>query len=198
MPFRTTPTSRSPASRVSPRLAPLVSTLALAALALAAGCAARPDIRHDRDPAVDLHAFKTFSFAGVDDGGASAADTGYTGLIDARMRAAARRELERLDYVYREQGGDLQVHMLLMVAERQELRPAPAGPRGYRGWGGVESVDYRQGSLTVDLVDPKRRALVWRGVAEGRVSDDAAAQPGPAVDAAVRDLFAAFPDGGPR
>ncbi len=88
---------------------------------------------------------------------------------------------------------------MVQVADRVELRSVPTGRGfyGYRGLshGGVETVDYRQGTLRIDLVDSQRRALVWQGVAEGRLDAKAIHSPGPSVDAAVGEIFARFADG---
>jgi Domain of unknown function (DUF4136) len=165
---------------------------ALALVALAAGCTTRPDVRHDHDPAADFKAYKTFAFAD------SAGSNAYTSLLDARLRQATRLEMEQLDYVFSERNPDLRVHLLVQVAERQELRAAPGGRGlyGYRGWsGGIDTVDYRQGTLRIDLVDVRRHALVWKGVAEGRLPSEAVKSPGTAIDAVVHEVFAGFPGG---
>jgi hypothetical protein len=71
-----------------------------------------------------------------------------------------------------------------------------AGSYDYIGFGGaVDSAYYRQGTLSVDLVDVRRNALVWQGVAEGRVDTPAANDPGSAIEAAITEIFAGFPDG---
>jgi hypothetical protein len=160
-------------------------------LALAAGCASKPDVRTAQDPGVDLDAYKTFAFY-------ESSSPGYMSLAEKRLRAAARAQLERQHYTYDEDSPDLRINYALHVVEKQELRSTPgAGRFGYRGWGvgGVESVEYRQGTLAIDLVDTRRNALVWRAVAEGRLDADAMEQPGAAIDAAVGEMFSRFPGG---
>lgn len=165
------------------------AALLLAALAtLAAGCASRPDVRTDHDPAVDLASYKTFSFAPTHDA------SPYEALLAARLQSATRAQLERAHYVYSEQAPDLRVNLRLAVADRIEWRSAPSrvgwrsGPSGH-----VDSRDYRQGWLTIDLVDTKRNALVWHGVAEGRLDARTLEQPGAAIEAAVGEIFARWP-----
>jgi hypothetical protein len=77
------------------------------------------------------------------------------------------------------------------------------GYYGYRGgmygaWGGypydVDTVDYREGTLSIDLVDARKNQLVWQGVAEGRVSDEVRQNPGPAIDAVIAEIFRNFPN----
>jgi Domain of unknown function (DUF4136) len=162
---------------------------ALAVVAFAAACATKPDVRHDLDPAADLGTYKTFAF--YDAGSAS-----YESLLEQRLRQATRAQLERQRYVYDERNPDLRVNYALHVIDKQELQSIPAAGRfgGYRGWNNhLQTVEYRQGTLAIDLVDAKRNALVWRAVAEGRLDSKAIEQPGPTIDAAVGELFARFP-----
>lgn len=173
------------------RAARPLQALALAtAMALAAGCASHPDVRHDQDPAVDLQAYQSFGFFEPLE-----ADGPYGSLIGHHLLQGTREQLERQHYRYDAQNPDLRVAVFLFVADRQELRATPGrGPFGYRGWnGGLETVDYRQGTLRVDLVDTRRNALVWQGVAEGRVDDQAMKNPGLAVQAALDEIFARYP-----
>lgn len=159
----------------------------LAVVACAAGCASKPDVRHDQAPGVDLGAYKTFAF--YEAGGAP-----YASLLEQHLRQATRARLERQQYVYDERDPDLRVNYALQVFDKQALQSTPGAGR-FGGWYGqnLQTVEYRQGTLAIDLVDARRNALVWRAVAEGRLDSKAIEQPGPAIDAAVSELFARFP-----
>jgi Domain of unknown function (DUF4136) len=162
----------------------------MSVLALAAGCASKPDVRTDQDPTADLTRYKTFAF-----GEPAATDQAqYTDLLAARLKHATRTQLERAQYVYSERDPDLHVNLRLVVNEKVEIRSLPTARVGWRGWGNnsIESFDYRQGTLAIDLVDAKRNAVLWHGVAEGRLDAKAIAQPGPAIEAAVGEVFARF------
>jgi hypothetical protein len=160
-------------------------------LLIAAGCASRPDIRLDKAPSLDSAAYRSFAFFDP-----LATDKSlYTTIISGRLKNATRAELERRNYVYDEKNPDLRVNFKLSVVDRQELRSTPVGGRvGYRlGLSELDTVDYRQGTLIVDLVDAHKNEVVWQGVAEGRVSRKSMEEPGPAVDKAVGELFTSFP-----
>jgi hypothetical protein len=165
--------------------------LALAALtALVAACASAPDIRHDRDPSADLGRYRTFAFFDP----LAAERASYTTIVGARLKQATREQLQQ-HYVYSESEPDLRVNVALDVVDKQELRTTPTafGRHGYRAWaGGIESRDYRQGTLRIDLVDTKRNALVWRGVAERRIEADTLDSPGRTVEEVVGRIFAGF------
>jgi hypothetical protein len=158
---------------------------------LAAGCASSPDIRLDKNPTVDLNSYRTFAFFEP----VSTDQSLYTTLISGRLKQATRSELERRNYVYDEKNPDLRVNFSLHVMDRQELRSMPAqGPFGARfGFSDLDTVNYRQGTLSVDVVDAHQRALVWQGVAEGRISKKSVDNPGPAVDKVVGEMFTGFP-----
>jgi len=168
-----------------------IATLAL--VAILAGCAAAPAMRVETDPQADLRAYKTFGFfepAGI-------GERGYSALTSDRLRQATREQLQRLGYTYAERNPDLRVNILLKVEEREETHSVPAsvGRFAYRGWVtyAVEILDYREGTLTIDLVDAKRNAMVWRGVAGDRISRSESRDATDAIDTAVRGLFAPFP-----
>ena len=173
-------------------------------LLLVAGCASGPSIRVDKDPAADMSAYKTFGF--FDQLATDRAN--YSTIVTSRLKQATRTQLEAKGLTYSEQDPDLRVNFFLKVSEKQEVRSTPSatvgvGYYGYRGgmygaWGGypydVETVNYKAGTLNIDLVDAKKNSLVWQGLAEGRVSDEAYKNPGPAIDAVVAQIFSNFPN----
>jgi hypothetical protein len=174
------------------------------ALMMGAGCATGPNIRVDKDPSTDLTQYKTFGYFDQ----VSTDKAQYSTIITERLKQATKTQLERVGYTYAAQDADLRVNFYLNVTQKQEIRSTPSatvgvGYYGYRGgmygaWGGypydVETVNYREGTLSIDLVDAKKNQLVWQGVAEGRVSDEARKNPGPAIDAVVAEIFRNFPN----
>jgi hypothetical protein len=178
----------------------LVSVLAL----FAAGCATGPTIRVDKDPSTDLTQYKTFGF--FDQVATDRAQ--YSTILTERLKQATRIQMERVGYTETKQDPDLRVNFYVNVVQKQEIRSTPSatvgmGYYGYRGgmygaWGGypydVDTVDYREGTLSIDLVDARKNQLVWQGVAEGRVSDEVRQNPGPAIDAVIAEIFRNFPN----
>lgn len=181
---------KPPLSPMPPTLTRRAAGLAtlVSLVALAAGCASQPEVHADQDPGADLNAYKTFAFY-------ESASPSYLSLAEMRLRAATREQLERQRYTYDERQPDLRVNYALHVVEKQALRVTPGGGFGYRSraLGGVESVDYRQGTLAIDLVDARRNTLVWRAVAQGRLDAQAMERPDTAIDAVVSAMFTRFP-----
>jgi hypothetical protein len=160
--------------------------LALSAAALLAACSTTPapQVRTDQDPSADLKTYRTFSFY-------ETPPNVTTSIVAQRFEHAARQQLESRGYVYDPADPDLRVGWRLQVAERVEVHSTPG--RGVRGWNAVETSTYRQGALRIDLVDARRHAMVWQGIAEGRIDPHDEGPASAAVEAAVSGIFASFP-----
>lgn len=156
--------------------------LGLAALTLA-GCASKPDLSRIQAPDVDFHSFHTFALL-------PGRTSGYPSLVEKRLVAAARSQLERRGYVLDEQAPDLLVNVAAVVEERQGLRSTP-GPTPDSA--GVETEDYRLGRLAIDMFDARRREIIWHGAAEGRLSKSMLLDTGAAAEKAVAAIFEGFP-----
>jgi uncharacterized protein YuzB (UPF0349 family) len=157
-----------------------------------AGCASRPEIRLDKDPNIDLGSYQTFAFFDP----VATDKSRYTTLVSGRLKQATRDELERRNYVYSETNPDLRINFYLNVVDRQDVRvtPASVGPFAFRTWASeIDTVNYRQGTLSVDVVDSKQNLLVWQGIAEGRLSRKALENPGPVIEQTVSEVFTGFP-----
>ena len=178
-----------------------LATVAL--LLVLTACSSGPAIRSDADPAANFAAYQTFAFLEP----LATDKAGYSTLLTARLKEATRRQLEARGYTYDQASPDLLVNFNVNVVEKTEVRSSPSmsagyGYYGYRAgmygaWSGypydVETTNYRQGTLTIDAVDAERKALVWQGVAEGRIKKKVMENPAPAIDAAVAQIFERFP-----
>ena len=176
--------------------------LVLAGCGLLAACATGPTIRSESNPAVDLSSYQTFAFFSP----LATDNAGYESLLTARLKEATRRNLEAKGFVYQDSDPDLLLNFFVNIEDRQEIRtyssppPMGFGYYGYRSgfYGGwptteVETVNYKAGTLTIDLVDADEKVLVWQGQAEGRVSKKARENPGAAIDAVVSEIIATLP-----
>ena len=163
-----------------------------AAAALLSACAASgPKVRTDRDPSADLASYRTFGFFEQAPGDRAR----YSTIMSNRLRVATMEQLTKLGYTYDPRSPQLRVNFFVKVADRTDVRSTPA--MGFRPWAGyprdIETVDYKAGTLRIDLVDVTKSSSVWQGIAEGKISQEAMSNPGPAVDEAVRSIFKKFP-----
>jgi hypothetical protein len=127
---------------------------------LLTGCATGPEVRVDKAPAANLSSYRTFSFYDK----LSTDKPTYSSIMSARLKQATRDELERHGYVYSETNPDLKVNFNLRVADRQELRSYPTNGGVFvrrAGLSDYDVVQYRQGTVSIDLVDNRMRSLIW-------------------------------------
>lgn len=175
--------------------------LVLLGCALLAACASGPSIHTQSNPSVNVASYRTFGFFSP----LATDKDGYESMLSARLKAATRQALEAKGYVYDESSPDLRINFFANIEDRQDIRtyqtaPPMGGYYGYRTgfYSGfntteVETVNYKAGTLTIDLVDPERKVVAWQGQAEGRVSSKARKNPGPAIDAVVAEILAPLP-----
>jgi hypothetical protein len=180
-------------------------SLALCALAALAGCATNPsaDIHVNSAPDANFGAYSTFGFpeqTGTDRGG-------YSTLVTSYFKSAVREQMEMRGYQYVDENPDLLVNFYAKVHERTEVRSDPTfsaayGYYGYRyglysAWpfydDNVRTVTYPVGTANIDIVDARRKQMIWEGVAQGVVSEEDMKHPRESISRVVTQLFARYP-----
>jgi len=177
---------------------------AVLVLALLLGaCASEPTIHASADPAANFASYKTFSFFYP----LETDKNPYSTTLTAHLKSATRRELENRGYQYVASDPQLLVNFNAIMIRRADLRGARGvgGFYGYRAgmygaWPGypqeIQAVRYKEGTLGIDLVDAKKRQLVWQGLAEARITKEMSGNPRAAIDKAVAEMFEKYPIGG--
>ena len=177
--------------------------LAALLLGLLAACATGPRISSDSDPRADFSAYRSFAFYSP----LAIEREGYASLVSGRMKAAARAEMEARGYRYSEDDPDLWLNINAYMQRRTDVSTVPEVDYAYyysyryRGyvampyWRDRTMVHrYTEGTMNIDLVDARRNALVWEGIAVGRVTRNQDVETrDAAIDATIRDIFAAYP-----
>jgi len=169
--------------------------------ALLAACASGPTVKSDYDHQANFAQYQTFGYMsplGTD-------KAGYNTLLTERLKSAARGQMEMRGYTYSATNPDLLLNFGAKLQQQTEVTPgfAPMGPYyGYRagfygGWPGYgwgdDVYQYTEGTLSVDLVDARRRQLVWEGVAVGEVQNPDSAGSAENVEKVVAEVFAKYP-----
>jgi len=177
----------------------------LAAGLLLSACETGPKIRANTAPTANLQSYKTYAFPaklGTDRGDVQTPLTGY-------FKEAVRREMDARGYQFVESGdADLWVNFHVNAKDQTDIRSSPSmnygvGYYGYRGgmyggYGGgtdVTTVHYKVGTANIDVVDARKRELVWEGVAEGKLTDKVMKDPRAAVNLVVTEIYKQFPVG---
>ena len=182
------------------RVVTVVSFLILAAGT--SGCSSS-NIRSDYDPTADFSQYSTFNF--FDDAGPES--TNYQSFFSKYMVAAITREMQSRGYTL-SNDPDLLVNFNAILREKTDVRTTPApsygGYYGYRGgfydpWMGygyaqeTHVSQYTEGTFNIDLVDARKKKLVWEAVGTGRVSESALEELEVRVNEGVAKYFAKYP-----
>lgn len=171
-------------------------------VALIAGCATTspPNTRVDYDKNADFSVYRTYGFpkeTGTDRGG-------YSTLVTSYFKSSISTAMEARGYKYSAENPDLLVNFFMNTRDRTEVRPnvgAGYGYYGYReglygGWPLYDrdrTINYQIGTINVDIVDAAKKQLIWEGISEGRVTEEALANPKVTVNAVVTELMRKYP-----
>lgn len=130
-----------------------------------------------QQPNTDFSAYQTYNFLDVSFKNDSMADVNRQEV--QLLKNAIARQMESLGY-RQSPDPDLWVNIGIVVEDKVQTRnttiqeaPVYIGQRRYH-WEVEERVvdKYKQGTVTVDVVDAERRERVWEGVAAGTLTDN--------------------------
>jgi hypothetical protein len=97
-------------------------------------------------------------------------------LLDSRIRKATEQELASKGYTSTpKESADFLVAYQVMLKDKVDLTTVYGG-YGYRyGWSGVPTqtfaTQYQEGTLLLDILDPRTKTIVWRGSASARIEE---------------------------
>ena len=182
-----------------------LKTLSIFAFVLAlTSCVSTLSIDADYDKATDFSVFKTFSILDLN----SNTTQHLLPSVKSTLYDAVQKELENRGYVYQKTGGQLSVGLSILIEDKIEYRTDGAVNYGV-GYGGygygygyygygysapqvITPVEYRDGTLIIDIFDEAKKNLIWQGQANDRLSDSKS-QNKNKIPAYVRYIFAKYP-----
>jgi len=171
-----------------------------AVLALAVGaCQTLPRIRTEMAPDADMTRYRTYDYFEKP----STDRRGYQTITTRNIEDAIDREMSQRGLVRSSSNPDLKINFHIAKRDKVESRPGPSVGVGY-GWGWRSRFGYdfmygrdvetvTEGTLTVDLVDRSKNALVWSGSASRTLDSKVLDQPRKAIDQAVKLIFDKYP-----
>lgn len=148
----------------------------MASAFLLASCASSPRIVANISPDIDLRQFETFGF--VEPMGTDRANGVRTPLSSALVAAASREMSAR--GLTQSSDPDLLLDFMVFTEQRIDVRQTPSHsvhrsywPRGYSTWPAYRTTvrQYTEGSLVIDLIDPRNNRMVAEGSAQRRISN---------------------------
>lgn len=177
------------------------TTALIAAAGAVTGCAS-DNIRSDFDRDADFSEYRTYNYIE----GAGPDTDRYESLFTQYMVAAIDREMQSRGYT-KSADPDLLVNFNANLQDKTKVTQTAAptyGYYGYRGgfydpWGGygyatqTHVSQYTEGTFNIDLVDARRRQLVWEAVGIGRVTEKDLRELEARVNEGVPKFFALYP-----
>jgi len=143
----------------------------LPALLFLVACAYGQDVHYNYDRGANFAAYKTYQWVDLPGPGGAVSDQ----LIDQSIKRAVDEQLAQKSLTRVDKGADLHVGYHAIVREGKSINLSAfgngGGPWGWgSGWGGWSSGSVTGqtstiavGTLLIDLYDPARKQLVWRG-----------------------------------
>jgi len=157
--------------------------LVLTTFALMTACASSTNIHSDYDRSVDFSQYKTYGYyspMGIE-------NPNYSSLLGQMFRDAIDVQMTQRGYV-KSSNPDVLFNVSARMEDKTRVTTTSdpmmygGGYYGYRGgrydpWGGygygtsTHVSQYTQGTVNIDMVDPKMKRMLWEGVAIGRVQE---------------------------
>ena len=170
------------------------------------GCASGAKIRSDFDRDTDFSQYQTYNFYAD----AGPEHTDYQSLFSQHMVTAITKEMDARGYE-KSDDPDLLVNFNAFLRDKTKVttRSAPVSYGGYYGyrrgyydpWFGYSHSyatethvsEYSEGTINIDLVDAKKKKLIWEAVGVGRVNEKTLRNVEQAVMDAVPRFFETYP-----
>src|SRR5437763_7195138 len=136
------------------------------------GTALAQQVKTDFDHQANFSQYKTYSWQTIKPANS---------LWDARIKSAVDAQLAAKGWTQVDSGGDVAIVAIATSHTQRTLQTFYDGMGGgwrWRGFGGMGEAttteqDYKEGTLVVDIYDAKTKQLIWRGSAQGTLSNKA-------------------------
>lgn len=168
-------------------------------LVLLSACSSAKVLNTEKAEGADLATYKTFDFYKIEARGDTVSQQ-FNDRIQ-KLEDAIALKLQKFGYLLSKTNPDLLVNIGVVVKEKVQTRqtdfrtdaPRYIGQRHY-SWKSqqVEVGRYREGTVTVDLVDTKQNKLVWKGEVED-ILPEKESKLDATIKKGVQKLFSNYP-----
>jgi hypothetical protein len=167
---------------------------------LVASCGSTLKVTNDYDRSANFSNYHSFSIYSVK-------TTGSVSKLNAdRIVDAIKAEMIEKGLKYVESNADLSINAITILKDKQSVTSSTNyygygglyRPYGYYGGMGMATntsfatYSYRDGSLTIEMVDTKTTKMVWQGIGNKEI-DKVSKDPDTAIKNAVKEIMAAYP-----
>ncbi len=147
----------------------------------------------DFDPDYSVKDFKTFGWSDNKQVERKGNPLYYNELNDKRIKKEVELQMTGRGYQFTVANPGLVMHYHFVLENRELLNPDPFGDYGsYWLNRNVNGLEFRQGTLIIDLMDPKTNSLVWRGWAVDFLDEERPDQLGKQIKRAIQTIFKKF------
>lgn len=159
-------------------------------------CGTGLHVYSDMDKNADIADYHTYSWLTKEEiEGKGTNPLYYNELTDQRIKQAVYDQMKKKGFTYKNELQPLEIHYHIVVEDKTvsireplEYVYGPTWPANR-----TRFYPYREGTLIVDLMDTRKKTLVWRGWATGAIEDAVSKNPEQAIQRAVAKIFSLFP-----
>lgn len=166
----------------------------IAAAVLANACSPQIQVYSDHDPDYQIKNYKTFDWGQKTNIEANRNPLHYNELNDKRIKSAVLEELTSRGYRLSDVNPDLIIHYHIIIDDQSVVATEPYGYFYGPYWMRMSTHVYRysEGTLIIDLMDPKNNNLVWRGWATVDLAMITSEQTESIINRVVAKIFRRF------
>lgn len=154
-------------------------------------------ISHDYNTATDFSQYNTFAWARAPKeviGSPQAQLLADNPMLDKRIKNAVTEQLLKKGFKPDINTPDLLIVYHVGIKDKINVSNWGYGYGPYWGPGRVDVYGYREGTLIIDLVDAKKKELVWRGIAQKALSEGGSPESRERqLNEIIRHILAKFP-----
>jgi len=152
-------------------------------------------VNTDYDRTADFSAYKTFGLHYL------VTSRTVSQLNEERIWNSIRSTMSQKGYIEKDRNPDLVIHAISVVKNKNYLSATSSGYTGlyrpYGYWGGsatttVQTNQYKEGSLVINVVDAKTNRLIWEGIGNAEF-EKTPKNPDEAISNAVTKIMTGFP-----
>ncbi len=167
-------------------------------------------VRSHVDPAAQFSTYRSYGFVAMPGTNIE----GKTTALTIYFMKAIREEMDSRGYQYTEDSPDLWVNFNAARRATADSATHVTPAYGYSDYYGYraglynlpyigfgeqeETVSYAVGTANIDVVDARKKMLVWVSIAEGRLTEEMINVPDASIARIVSDMFAKYPAKAPK
>ncbi|GJM61580.1 MULTISPECIES: DUF4136 domain-containing protein [Persicobacter] len=151
------------------------------------------NVSYDYDRGADFSSYQTYSFMIKDPD--QKINVGLNELMIRRVMSNIGGEMSARSYEEVENNPDLLINFYLKTKDKKNVYYDPYWGGWYGPWGpyrGPQVTEYTEGNLVIDIVDAKKKQLIWQGVATGSI-DGKMKNPDKTMQKIVNEVFLRYP-----